>query len=127
MDFHMEEEVRRWIFTLCEAAGESGDFGKEFIEKLEKSPEIYKEFLFFAHRLEFCGAYKIKGYSVVDIMVWQINHFKAHLDRKNEGMADNRDKMVLRAFDTFLNMEKNPEQYIELLQNETGTDYPGKY
>ena len=35
--------------------------------------------------------------------------------------------MLLGAFDRRRRMEKNPDYYIDLMQNETGTDYPGKY
>ena len=45
----------------------------------------------------------------------------------NDDMKNNGDKMLLMAFDTMLRMEKNPDYYIDLMQNETGTDYPGKY
>lgn len=60
-------------------------------------------------------------------MVWQTDHFKAELDRGKYDMKRNPSKMVLMAFDTFLNMEKDPEKYVRQMSGETGTDYPGKY
>ena len=67
------------------------------------------------------------GYSVVDIMVWQMDHFKAQMDRGRDDMKNNGDKMLLLAFDTMLKMEKEPARYVDLMQSETGTDYEGKY
>ena len=70
---------------------------------------------------------KVQGYTVVDIMVWQMDHFKARLDRDNTGTRRNPDRMVLLAFDTLLKMRTEPEKYIAKLKQETGTDYEGKY
>ena len=70
---------------------------------------------------------KIDGYTVIDIMVWQMDHFKAMLDRDRYEMKNNRGKMVLRAFDTMLQMKQAPEKYKAWMQTETGTDYQGKY
>ncbi|MBQ6887306.1 MAG: hypothetical protein IJN54_07325 [Lachnospiraceae bacterium] len=123
----IEQEVKRWICELCDAAGEKALFAENFINRLEQAPEIYKELLYFAYHQNFLCQYKIQGYSIVDIMVWQMDHFKAQLDRDNYTVKHNQNKMVLTAFDTFLKMEKEPQKYVELLQSETGTDYPGKY
>lgn len=82
---------------------------------------------FFAETGDFSCKAKIEGYTLVDILVWQIDHFKAQMDRGNTGMRNNGSKMVLRAFDTMLKMEKEPEKYKQLMQTETGTDYPEKY
>ena len=60
-------------------------------------------------------------------MVWQKDHFKAQMDRGHYDMKQNGDKMLLMAFDTMLKMEKQPEKYVQLMQSETGTDYPDKY
>lgn len=123
----IEPEVKEWIKTLCNAAGETEEFTQNFIKRLGQAPEIYKELLYFAYYQNFLCQYKIKGYSIVDIMVWQMDHFKAQLDRDNYAVKHNQNKMVVMAFDTFLNMEKEPLKYVELLQSETGTDYPEKY
>lgn len=123
----MKEEVRIWVRQLCDAAGTGEEFFIHFIEKLEASLPIYKELLYYAEHLDFLCEYKIQGYTVVDIMVWQMDHFKAELDRGNYDMKSNPAKMVLMAFDTFLNMEKQPEGYVRQMSGETGTDYPDKF
>lgn len=123
----MENEVKEWIQELCTAAGETGEFTENFVERLKQAEEIYKELVHFAYYQDFLCQYKIEGYSIVDIMVWQMDHFKAQLDRDNYEVKHNQNKMVVTAFDTFLNMEKEPRKYVKLMQSETGTDYPGKY
>ena len=123
----MEKEVREWIGVLCEAAGETKEFAEEFVRRLEQAPGVLRELVYFAHHGDFLCEYKIEGYSVVDIMVWGMDHFKAQLDRDNYEVKHNQNKMVVAAFDKFLDMEKEPLKYVELLQGETGTDYEGKY
>lgn len=120
-------KIEEWIGRLGEEAGEDSCFLETFTKQLFEEPEIREEFAYYMETKEFlCGA-KIGDYTVVDIMVWQIDHFKAGMDRGMTGMKENSSKMVLRAFDTMLKMKKNPEKYMELMRTETGTDYPGKY
>lgn len=76
---------------------------------------------------DFLCKMKVDGYTVIDVMVWQMDHFKAEMDRGKYEMKDNSSKMILRAFDTLLKMKQQPDRYKMLMQSETGTDYPGKY
>lgn len=123
----MKEKAYEWAKALCYYAGETQQFLDEFWERLMQSEGVYREFLYYLEHQNFQCAYKIAGYSLVDIMIWQMDHFKAQLDRGRDDMKNNGDKMLLMAFDTMLKMEKNPEHYVSLMQSETGTDYPGKY
>ena len=123
----MEQKAYEWAQALCYYAGEDEEFLRNFWRMLIRSPEIYKEFLHYLEHQQFLCEYKVSGYSVVDIMVWQMDHFKAQMDRGKDDMKNNGDKMLLMAFDSLLRMEQNPEYYVNLIQTETGTDYPGKY
>lgn len=123
----MEQKAYEWAQALCYYAGEDEEFLRNFWRMLIRSPEIYKEFLHYLEHQQFLCEYKVSGYSVVDIMVWQMDHFKARLDRDNSGTKQNGDRMLLLAFDTLLNMKKDPEKYVRKMTEETGTDYPDKY
>lgn len=123
----INNEVKAWIEELCGAAGEKEEFVGQFLKKLEQSPFIYKELLYFAYHQNFLCEYKVNGYSVVDILVWQMDHFKSRLDRDNFEIKHNQNKMIVAAFDTFMDMEREPQKFVDLLQSETGTDYPEKY
>lgn len=124
----MEEKgVFRFVEELCRYAGEEEAFAEQFWRKLKKDGEIYEEFVYYLTHGNFACRAKVEGYTVVDIMVWQMDHFKARLDRDNSGTRQNGDRMLLLAFDTLLNMKEEPQKYIDKLRNETGTDYPDKY
>ncbi|MDE6663634.1 MAG: hypothetical protein K2K46_09880 [Lachnospiraceae bacterium] len=121
------EAAWQWSKALCYYAGENEEFLKKFWDRLTASEGVYKEFVYYLTNQNFLCQYKVEGYSVVDIMVWQMDHFKAQMDRGHDDMKQNGDKMLLMAFDTMLKMEKQPEKYVLLMQSETGTDYPEKY
>ena len=121
------EAAWQWAKALCYYAGEDEVFLEQFWGALTASEEVYKEFVYYLTNQTFLCEYKVEGYSVVDIMVWQMDHFKAQMDRGRDDMKQNGDKMLLMAFDTMLKMEKQPEKYVHLMQSETGTDYPEKY
>ncbi len=121
------DNAYQFMSALCYFAGKDQAFRENFWTELCNDGEILEEFCYYMENQKFACGVSIKGYTVVDIMVWQIDHFKAELDRSDPGMRDNGDKMLLMAFDTLLKMRKNPEKYVRMMQEETGTDYPDKY
>lgn len=122
-----EKQVRYFINELCRYAGEGDSFAQNFWEKLREDEEIYQELVYYMTHGTFACQAKVEGYTVVDVMVWQMDHFKARLDRDNSGTRQNGDRMLLLAFDTLLDMREDPLKYIAKMQGETGTDYPDKY
>ncbi|MCM1088840.1 MAG: hypothetical protein NC419_11830 [Muribaculaceae bacterium] len=119
--------ARQWAAALCQYAGVDEAFYEQFWQSLSQSEAVYREFVYYLENQTFLCEYRIAGYTIVDIMVWQMDHFKAYLDRGQDDMKQNGDKMLLMAFDTMLKMEKEPEDYVRRMQSETGTDYPDKY
>ena len=119
--------AREWAHALCVCAGEDETFLGGFWDALQNSEPVYREFIYYLEHQNFLCEYRIEGYTIVDIMVWQMDHFKAQMDRGHDDMKQNGDKMLLMAFDTMLKMERQPEKYVLLMQSETGTDYPEKY
>lgn len=122
-----EELLTELVQQMTSYAGLDRDFADQFYEKLSLYPEVHDEFCTYLETGYLECRVKVEGYSVIDILVWQIDHFKAHLDRDKKGTRDNSHQMVLRAFDTLMNMKKEPEAYVQKLQSETGTDYEGKF
>lgn len=119
--------VRQWVWELGRETDEDREFLDALTEELVKQPEIAKEFAFYMETGNFLCDAKIEGYTVIDIMVWQMDYFKTELDRDRYDMKNNRGKMILRAFDTMIKMQKDPLKYKGLMQSQTGTDYPDKF
>lgn len=121
------ERAYEWAKALCHYAGENESFLENFFAMLTASAGVFEEFVFYLDHQNFLGKYKVAGYGLIDIMVWQMDHFKAQLDRDRRDMKENGDRMLLMAFHTMLLMERAPEYYVNLMQTETGTDYADKY
>ncbi len=122
-----EQKVMEFAVSLCRYAGEDEGFAAEFYERLKADREIYQEFVYYMEHGNFACKANVRGYTAVDVMVWQMDHFKAWLDRDTKGTKQNGDRMLLLAFDTLLKMRQDPEKYIQKMQGETGTDFQGKY
>lgn len=121
------DRIKNFVAQLCRYGGADEAFEAEFLTALTGDEEILAELAYYMEHGDFACKAKVQGYTVVDIMIWQMDHFKARLDRDNTGTRQNPDRMVLLAFDTLLKMRKNPEEYASKMRQETGTDYEGKY
>lgn len=121
-----KEKAYVWARELCRASGEGEQFLEQFWNMLTEEDDIYEEYIYFMEHQDFLCKAKVENLTVIDIMVWQIDHFKAELDRDKEDMRTNKDKMLLMAFYTMLLMRQNAAPYLQKISSETGTDYPGK-
>lgn len=116
------ERAYRWAEDLCRYAGADEAFLQEFWERLTADPEIYEEFVYYLEHQDFLCRVKIEGFGLVDLMVFQIDHFRAVMDQDVADMRFNKDKMLLSAFNSLLLMRKDPTPFVRMMQNETGTD-----
>ena len=122
-----EKELEQYALALAAAVGKSPQEGADFWNVLVKDEEILEEFDYFYTNRDFLCKHKVAGYSVADILVWQVDHFKAYLDRHLEVNRYDRDKLVFHSFEVLLQMRINPKFYTDKLEGETGTDFEGKY
>lgn len=116
-----------WAKALCEYAGENEQYLQEFWSMLKNSEGVMAEYSYYRNYGQFLGKHSVAGMTLIDIMIWQMDHFKSDLDRGLYDMQSNPDKMLLSAFVTMLKMEMNPEPYMNQFTQDTGTEYPGKY
>lgn len=120
----ISEELKGFIHRLCQFGNEDEAFYQNFITELTPHEDIIRELTYYMNHGDFLGEASVAGYSVMDILVWQIDHFKSHMDRGEYDMESNPDRMVLLAFDTLLKMKQNPTDTKLAIQGETGTDLP---
>jgi len=116
--------MKAFINGLCMRAGEDEHFAEAFELALAADEEVREEFIYYMKHNDFACKVKVEGYSIVDILIWQIDHFRAWLDRDTTGTKHNKDRMVLLAFDTMLKMRIEPHKYLPKMMGETGTDRP---
>ncbi|MBQ9334629.1 MAG: hypothetical protein IJS12_09885 [Lachnospiraceae bacterium] len=129
MDIHapqITEAAHEWAYALCEFAGEAREYADTFWDRLTQSEGVYGEYVNYMLTQDFACTYSIDGVTIIDIMVWQIDRFKAGMDTVRPE-RDNPDRMLLTAFVTMLDMEERPEELLDAYRRDTGTDYPGKF
>ena len=122
----IDDAARTWAYALCECAGETPEYAGVFYDRIRNSLGIYDEYKYYMIHQNFRCAYSIKGISIVDILVWQIDHFKAGMDTLRPE-KENPDRLLLTAFVTMLDMEDHPDELVRAYRHDTGTDYPGKF
>ena len=88
----------RWTYELAEYAGATVEDVEEFWNELVTVPELLREYAYYHDTGEVLCEYRIEGYSVADIMVWQIDHFRAHMDRVFTNNKNNKNKLVYETF-----------------------------
>lgn len=117
-----KERAYEWAAALCKCAGANQMFLQDFWERLTADQEIYEEFVYYLEHQDFLYKVKIGGYGLVDLMIFQIDHFRAVMDQDVSDMRLNKDKMLLMAFNSLLQMKKNPEPFLKIMQEQTGMD-----
>ena len=116
------KQVYEWAAALCKYAGADENFLQDFWARLTADEEIYEEFVYYLEHQDFLCKVKIEGYGLVDLMIFQIDRFRAVMDQDVADMRFNKDKMLLMAFNSLLQMRKNPEPFVRMMQGTTGTD-----
>ncbi len=116
-----------WLKELACRAGKDEAYARELWERLKNSPGVLREFAYYHDYGNFLCEYQVAGYTLADILVWQVDHFKAYLDRHLEVNRYHQERLFLDSVDIMLRMEQDPAKYVEKMRQETGTDYVGKY
>ncbi|MCR5507697.1 MAG: hypothetical protein K6F34_03325 [Lachnospiraceae bacterium] len=122
----MEERALKFAEALCEYSNKDREFLEAFKRRLEASPALYKEFLYFIDNGDFLCEMNVQGITLPDILVWQVDKFKSGIDEGRFELKYNPDAMLLMAFNTMYDVEKDPSVYLENFRSVTGSDYEDK-
>lgn len=121
-----KEALYEYTRTMCIQANEEDNVLDVFWNAVISHPEVMKEYEYYAENNDFLCELVVDGISVTDILVWQIDRFKAAIDEGKFALKYNGPHMVLAAFYTMTDVCDNPGKYKARFLSETGTDYPGK-
>ncbi len=121
------QTLEQYVSDLAAEAGENESYAAQLWERLKNSEGVLKELAYYHDYGSFWGEYKVQGYSLTDVLVWQVDHFKAYLDRRDEVNRWRPERLLLHALDVLLQMEADPRPFIAKMQGETGTDFVGKF
>lgn len=116
------EELHIWTLNICENAGVAGEDAELLWNGIKNSPGLLKEYSYYHDTGDFLCQYSVENMTVADILVWQMDHFRSHLDREDAGNRYDKFLLIYNTFKTMLELEKNPAKIKEQFSRETGTD-----
>lgn len=119
--------LKNYVEVLAQRAGESKEYGEKLWERIRRSGGVLQELAYYHDYGKFLCKYEVAGYTIADILVWQVDHFKAYMDRPEDMNRYRQERLLLTAFDIMLQMEEDPEPFKEKMINETGTDFVEKF
>ena len=126
MERRIDERALEFAKALCKYSDNDEDFCREFIRRLEECPELLDEFMYYLDHQDFLCRMNVQGITVPDILVWQVDKFKAGIDEGRFELKYNADAMLLAAFNTMYDVWRDPAPYLENFRTVTGSDYEDK-
>ena len=115
-------ELHRFVAELSQKAGESEEYGEQLWQRIRQSGGLLQELAYYHDYGSFLSQYKVEGYTLTDVLVWQVDHFKLYMDRPQDMNRYRQERLLLSAFDTMLRMEKEPGTFADKMRGETGQD-----
>ncbi len=119
--------LENYVKALALRAGETEKYAEDLWNRMSRSNNVLQEFAYYHDYGKFLCRYQVAGYTIADILVWQVDHFKAYMDRPQDMNRYRQERLLLTAFDIMLQMEVDPESFREKMKSETGTDFVDKY
>lgn len=116
--------LEEYLKELVAAAQKDEQYGAELWQGISHSAGLLQEFAYYHDYGKFLCRYKVAGYTLADVLVWQVDHFKLYMDRPEEMNRYRQERLLLAAFDTMIKMEKDPAPFINKMTGETGQDSP---
>lgn len=126
MEHDLDPRALDFARALCKYSNKDEEFLGEFLRRLKASPALYGEFIYYIEHRDFLCEMNIQGITVPDILVWQVDKFKSGIDEGRFELKYNPDAMLLMAFNTMYDVERDPSGYLENFRTVTGSDYEGK-
>lgn len=116
------DTLHNYILALALKAGKEDSYGEKLWEEIRSSGGLLRELAYYHDYGKFLCEYQVEGYSLTDVLVWQVDHFKLYMDRGEEMNRYHRERLLLSAFETMVEMKKNPAPYLRKLEGESGQD-----
>lgn len=110
------------FLALGEYAGKDSQWLSELWEGLLADEGMMKEFMYYLDNHTLLDEVKCYNYALSDLYVWQMDRYNLIRDIGKNTSACNKEAMVLNAFRTMLDMQKDPDTYLKRLTSGRGMD-----
>ena len=78
------DTLHNYILALALKAGKEDSYGEKLWEEIKSSNGLLRELAYYHDYGKFLCEYQVEGYSLTDVLVWQVDHFKLYMDRGEE-------------------------------------------
>ncbi len=110
------------LLALGEYAGKDLEWLGTLWTELVSDSGLMKEFMYYLDHHTFLDETRCSGYGLTDLYVWQMDRYNLIRDIGKNTSACNKEAMVLNAFRTMIDMQKEPETYLKRLTAGIGMD-----
>lgn len=114
--------LREYVLALSEQAGKDAAYGETIWQSISRSPGLLGELAYYHDYGKFLCKYRVAGYTLADVLVWQVDHFKLYMDRAEEMNRYHAERLLLSSFETMAQMEKDPAPFVRKMEGESGQD-----
>ncbi len=115
-------KVCQAFYDICNYAELPAQWTDElWMDILSRKP-VYRELIYYIEHHTFLDELKVCGYSLCDLYVWQMNRYNLIKDTGKNSRTCNKEKMVMQAFRTMVDLMEDPEVYRKRLEEGQGTD-----
>ncbi|MBP3621476.1 MAG: hypothetical protein J6J16_06930, partial [Lachnospiraceae bacterium] len=66
------DELHKWTLKICENAGLPSAEGEKLWTDIQSYPGLLQEYAYYHDTGDFLCQYKIEGFTVADILIWQM-------------------------------------------------------
>lgn len=110
------------FLALGDYAGKDKEWLDKLWEELVMDDGLMKEFMYYLDHHTLKDEVKCRGYALTDLYVWQMSRYNLIRDIGKNTSCCNKEAMVLGAFRTMLDMQKDPDTYVRRLTEGQGMD-----
>lgn len=107
---------------LCDYAGKDDDWCDELWQELLHDRQLYEEFVYYLEHHVPGDLVKVRGYSLTDLYVWQLEQYNLRGDSGKHTAYCNKEQMLLQALLMLAQMKKNPDSCLGKLDRGAGMD-----
>lgn len=107
---------------LCEYCGYDISWIDSLWADIVMDSEVYDELVFYLENHSIKDALSVEGYGLTDLYVFQMNKYNLIREIGKNPVECNKERMVLNSFRMFLDMKKNPEEYVKRIEEGKGND-----
>lgn len=104
-----------YLGQLCDYAGWNKEQQDDLWQKLLFRKDLYDEFIYYLSHHELQCSLCFRGYTLIDLYIWQMNHYNLIHDIGKNTAKCNKESLVLRAFLMMAEFMEDPVTYEKKL------------